>query len=278
MPLPIPPTDLLVAMLAMTTVAIGAGAGVLFLLRSRFGSSRLASATAAVAVGLLIVHAFWLNGNPALARLVRSPNAIVWANFSPIFAAVLVAAAWRAMPVRWQRWMVAIVLSTIALVQAYGPIFGRVPATREPRVIDGVHHQSTLSTCSAAAAATLLGTYGIDTNEGEMAQLCLTRESGTLQLGLYRGLRLKAPDATVEFLNEDFEALLTSPSPAIVSFGEKHPKWQLWQPRVGHSVVVLGRQADGQLLIADPMTGGTYPMPPDELRRLWTGEALRIHR
>jgi len=265
-------------MLAMVTVAIVAGAAVLLLLRSRYGSPGLASLSAAVAVGLLIAHAFWMNGNPMLARLVRSPNAIVWANFSPIFAAVLVAAAWQAMRVRWQRWMVAVVLTAIALVQAYGPIFGRVPATRAARVVDGVHHQSTLSTCSAAAAATLLGTCGIHTSETEMADLCLTRESGTLQLGLYRGLRLKAPDATVEFLNDDFDALLASPEPRIVSLGEKHPRWALWQPRVGHSVVVLGRQADGQLLIADPMTGGKYPMPPEQLRRNWTGEALRIRR
>jgi ABC-type bacteriocin/lantibiotic exporter with double-glycine peptidase domain len=192
-----------------------------------------------------------------------------------VFAAMLIAAAWRTMAVRWQRWVVLGAVSAICVAQAYGPLFGRVPPTGPSRVADGVHRQSTLSTCSAAAAATLLGAAGIATTETEMADLCLTRAGGTLQLGLYRGLRLKTPGMDVEFLNGDFDAVVTSPRPVIASLGDGQSRPFL-QRRVGHSVVILGRDADGRLDIADPMTGSRYPMTPDAFRRLWAGEAMRL--
>lgn len=270
----LPPPTLIVAMFSMIVLATSVGWFTTHLLKRR--SARWTSFAAAVAAGLLMLHAVWLNGNVTLARLVRSPDVIVWSNFSLLFVAILVASAWRAMTIRWQRWLVALLLPSIGLGQAYGPLFGRVPSTQSSRVVDGVHHQSTLSTCSAAAAATLLGTIGIATTETEMAGLCLTRESGTLQLGLYRGLRLKADSATVEFLNGNFDAVLTSPQPVIVSLGAAHAGWSFLQPRVGHSVVILKRRPDGQLEIADPMTGGRYAMPPNEFRRVWTGEAMRL--
>ncbi|MGN6625549.1 MAG: C39 family peptidase [Tepidisphaeraceae bacterium] len=165
------------------------------------------------------------------------------------------------MTVTWQRWVMLLGLSAFCVAQAYGPIFGDVPPVGPSRVVNGVHHQSTLSTCSAAAAATLLGYDGIQSTEAEMAKLCLTRSGGTLQLGLYRGLRIKAPRATVEFLNDDFTAVVSSSRPVIVSLGLRRSLWNLLQPRGGHSVVILGRTEDGRLQIADPMTGGSYPMP-----------------
>jgi hypothetical protein len=180
------------------------------------------------------------------------------------------------MAVRWQRWTMLTGVSLICVWQAYGLLFGRVPPTAPPRIVDGVHRQSTLSTCSAAAAATLLETIGISTTETEMAALCLTRDAGTLQLGLYRGLRLKAPAASVEFLNGDFGAVVASPRPVIAALGIGPAGWTPIQRRAGHSVVVMGRLPDGRLDIADPLTGRHYPMTPDAFRQAWAGEAMRL--
>lgn len=269
-----PPLDIFLAMVVMFIAAIALGASIARVLRRK--STRTASVGAALAVALLVLHAVWLNGNPRLAQWVGSPDAIVWSNLSPLFAAVLVACAWWTMGVRWQRWLVLIVVSTVCLTQAYGPLFGRVSPTKPARVTDGVHRQSTLATCSAAAAATLLETIGIATNETEMAALCLTRTAGTFQLGLYRGLRLKAPGSSVEFLNDDLQAVVTSPRPVIVSVGIDPIGWSLLPRRVGHSVVIIGHTNDGQLDIADPLTGGRYLMTPDAFKDIWMGEAMRL--
>lgn len=269
-----PPLSLLIAMCVMNAIALIAA--ILLIQWLSRASSRVAGVVAAAGAVLLVLHAFWLNGNPLLARVVQSADAIVWANFSPLFVALLAAGAWRSMGVRWQRWAVVVALALICVVQAYGPLFGRVPATKPPRVSEGVHRQTTLSTCSAAAAATLLGAAGIETTESEMADLCLTREGGTLQLGLYRGLRLKAPDFRTEFLNDDIDAVSASLQPVIASLGAGPSGFNPLIRRVGHSVVIMGRLDDGQLDIADPMTGKRYPMTRDAFLRVWTGEAMRL--
>jgi hypothetical protein len=270
----LPPLSLVIAM--GTMIVIATTLAVLVERRLRRASPRTATAIAIVGAGLLVAHALWLNGNPWFTRMVPAADAIVSTNFSPLFVALLVAAAWRRMTVRWQRWLMVLVLASVCVLQAYGPLFGRVPVAKPPRIANGVHRQSTSSTCSAAAAATLLGAIGIDATEQEMIELCLTRESGTLQLGLYRGLRRKAPGARVEILNNDLPAIGSSPVPVIVSLGSATPGWRLLERRLGHSVVILSRDAEGRYDIADPVTGGRYPMREVQFRRLWTGEAMRV--
>jgi predicted double-glycine peptidase len=267
------PPDLLLAMAVMILLAVASGVGLGLLLRRL--PTWVSTLTALLGTALLVAHATYLNGSPALATRVGSPNAIVWSNFSFLFSAVLVAGAWKTMTVRWQRYFVAIVLLGAGIYSAYLPLFGTPPRTSPPRVVHGVHRQTTLSTCSAAAAATLLGTYGIDTTETEMADLCLTREGGTFQLGLYRGLRLKAPGRRVEFLNHDFEAVTHSPQPVLVSLGVAADGTNPLLRRVGHSVVIFGRLGDTHLIVGDPVSG-RYAMETEEFRRLWTGEALRL--
>ena len=264
--------ELLLAMTIMIAASIALAVFVSSQLKT--ASMRTTQIIATVAVTLLVLHALWLNGHPALITWVGSPDAIVWANGSPLFVALLIAAAWRSIAIRWQRYAVAIALSGICLMQAYGPIFGSPPPMRPSRITQGVHRQSTLSTCSAAAAATLLGDRGIATTETEMAGLCLTRSRGTLQVGLYRGLRLKMPDAKVQFLNGNFDRVLNAQGPVLVGIGLGDDAAFGWQ-RVGHSVVVFGRTGDGNLDIGDPMSG-RYTMTPHELRQRWTGQALQV--
>jgi len=51
--------------------------------------------------------------------------------------------------------------------------------------------QTSSDTCSAAAAVTFLGMYGIKTTEAEVARLALTKQGkGTDRLGLYRALKI----------------------------------------------------------------------------------------
>lgn len=271
------PTSVLIAMGTMVVVSAALTVGLVLLLRR--SALWVSKVFALVGTAMLITHAFVLNGSPVLASFVGSPDAIVWSNFSPLFVAVLASGVWKSMTIPWQRYLAVSALAGVCVFQAYGPLFGSVPRTMAPPITaGGVHRQSTLSTCSAAAAATLLGRYDIPTTESEMAELCLTREGGTYQLGLYRGLRLKAPAARIEFLNHDFDAVTTSPQPVLVSIGVAARETVNINPllrRVGHSVVIFGRLPDDRLVVGDPVSGRSA-MTVDEFRNVWTGEAVRF--
>ena len=134
---------------------------------------------------------------------------------------------------------------------------------------------------------TLLQCHGIEANEREMTELCLTNKTGTSLLGLYRGLKLKTrdTDCDVEIVRSSVEELLRAEKyPLIVSVRlEREPPrpssentpapFRLLRAR--HTIVVFGITDDGRVEVGDPGCGDTEWFL-DDLRARWSGEGLRL--
>jgi hypothetical protein len=272
-------TDLYLAvalMLAVTVAATWFGL--------RFGR-RVGAAVALVTCAFTVYFALFLRDELALTKVVPSSAAIVYANPLPPAVGLMCGLAWRYIPGR--RWYTAAQLLTFALLclyQSFGAFLG-VPPPLDDRWKNGVCRQTSLASCSPAAAATLLRAHGIDATEAEMADLCLTRPAGTAMLGLYRGLKLKTSNTglAVEAFRGDVEALRTQPGPLILSvrldrrpgIDPRYEQLWGWAPGVSHSVVFFGFRPDGKADIGDPAVGREAWRVQD-LQVLWHGEGLRI--
>jgi hypothetical protein len=148
--------------------------------------------------------------------------------------------------------------------------------------------QSTPDTCSAAAAATVLGAYGIETNEQEMAKLCLTKR-GTTWLGLYHGLSIKLGGRAcqVQFFRTGADELAKLAAdgplllccqldPKIAHLAPEYVREDGWIPGVAHTVVYFGR-VNAVHIIGDP-SQGYEKWSNRDLSSLWSGHGLRVHR
>lgn len=138
----------------------------------------------------------------------------------------------------------------------------------------GAARQTTAWSCGAASAVTLLAAHSVPSTEREMGELCLTYPGrGTTMPRFRRGLSLKvaregAPLRVRAADHLSMEELEAFPRPCLIGI-----EFTLF---VDHAVVLLGRAADGNWLVADPLHGAVRPMPPDELRRRFTGEAIAL--
>lgn len=154
------------------------------------------------------------------------------------------------------------------------------------------------ASCVPAAAATLLGEYGIDTTEKEMAIHCLTSGNGTLSLAAFRGIHVGARGTglgTRAFVREpstksidehlplfalvDYESQLSAsrvPPPGAASYSGKSKNTALRSSQDGrHAVVLLERLEDGQYLVADPAVGKVR-WTEEYFRHIWVGEAIYL--
>jgi hypothetical protein len=179
-------------------------------------------------------------------------------------------------------------LFAAGLYTTIDPVLGQAPTCRSnwERLGGGrLFLQTTDSTCSAAAAATLLSLHGIATDEQEMADLCLTRE-GTTWKGLFRGLSLKTewtPWQVDVFRGTPADLDAPNSYPVLVCaelrrnapFEQVYQEEYGWIPGTPHSVVVLGRAHDGTYIIHDPVAGREF-WDEEEMRLLWTGSAVRL--
>jgi MFS family permease len=227
-------------------------------------------------------HLFW-------ARLVPVSAAIVYTNLTAIFAALAAGWAWR-MPqlTTWRRAFVTGALALASLAAILWPLLSiaiRPPPAGKDKWQGPVALQSSWATCSPAAAATLLSAEGIAVHEHDMIPLCLTDYDGTPTLGLYRGLKLMASrhNRQLEIVDPSLEKLLTDNDwPVLMAVrlprGVDDPRFEQewgWIPGMGHSVVALGRDPNGTLLIADPAVGLEL-WTEDKLKTLWQGNGLRV--
>jgi hypothetical protein len=132
---------------------------------------------------------------------------------------------------------------------------------------DGVCLQTSGYSCSAAASAALLHVYGVPATEREMAELCVTCNSGsgqggTTHSGIMRGLRIKLDGAkTVRVARPSYDAL---PQPSLVGLR--------LSPTLTHSVMVL-RVTPTEVSVMDPLYGrGT--LRRELFEREWLGSAI----
>jgi hypothetical protein len=215
---------------------------------------------------------------------------VFWTNVTLEGAAVLCAVLWCCVSSRRERRRAGLLFAPLLGVAlwSYAWYFEPLPPGVKGRAdASGLCLQSTVDSCSAAAAVMLLHRHGIAATEAEMAALCLTRAGkGTCAPGLYRGLALKA--ATQQLRPQVVspsqpEALRSLHQPAIITVGLKSntppniaAKMEGYGWNIGsrHTVVVLGTDAAGRWIeIADP-SNGKERWPTEELAHLWDGNAL----
>jgi hypothetical protein len=223
-----------------------------------------------------------------LTTLLPYSNLIVVGNWFPLAAGLLGGFAWRRVPGRFVRKSLSVAsLAAVAGYAAISPTLGELPACGNVWD-DEICVQTTSNTCTPACAATLLRLYGIDADEADMAELCLTRE-GTTWMGLYRGLKRMTGGTRwdVEVLECGPDQLLAiSDSPMILSVGlngnvvglgdPRVEEWG-WRPGAGHSVVMLGKDDANGWRIADPAPGyGAESWSAENLRTLFRGTAIRL--
>lgn len=272
---------LTVEILAVLLIAAGVGIGAYRAVRTPL----IAIPVAAMAAGWVVFDVAYLRHTAIPARLIPWADVIALGNLSPIAIALLLAMLFRLRSGHIVFSIIlAIALGGVGVRQSYRWAFDPKPTTND-RWKGGVCLQTTGATCSPAAAATLLGIYGIATTEEEMARLCLTTIDGTSQLGLYRGLCLKTHDTPwkVEIVTGPVERVYESP-PVIVSVGigqfqnvdPRYTREWSWTPGVLHSAVFLGFSRDGEhVYMADPGVGPER-WKRESLETLWKGTGFRL--
>lgn len=149
------------------------------------------------------------------------------------------------LPVRWNRCVVyGVTFCLLSCSLWEGRWMVSPPDESSTQRADENHHchQTTLHTCAPAACVSMLSHWGVSATEGEMARLCLTRESGTSMFNIYRGLKLKLRDSEygVKLMKLDASKLRDLGVPAIII-------------AEGHSVVV--RVVGGEVVVNDPLYG-----------------------
>ena len=247
---------------------------------------RTRAVTALVAIGtlvLLLTYGFTLYGTLTIARILPFSNVIVVGNWIPPGAAVLmgILASQRSIP-RWRRHALLILLASLAWYPVARDVWAPHPPPGKPLFFYGVCVQTTAASCSPCSATNLLLEHNIPATEREMMDLCLTRATGTPELGLYRGLKLKTAntDWDVEVLKTDLDTLQrTNLFPAILlvsTYGEEN---SVGGPlgTVGHAIVVYGFTDHGRVEIADP-SAGRQRLLVTVLRDRFCGTALRLVR
>jgi len=213
--------------------------------------------------------------------------AVIYSNFLPLLSALLIGVIWQSKNIpRWRR----IILVTAVIILAFRVSFNIITVQTPDcwEVWDEqVCLQTSQSTCSAAAAATLLEHYGIKSSEGEMARLSLTGEWGTCLHGLYRGLRIKTKKTPfhVSVRAADVDNLQNKVTlPVILNVrldkrvAEKDPRYANewgWQLGVIHTVVLFRFAENGLVEIGDPGTGREF-WDIQALQDLWYGEYISL--
>jgi hypothetical protein len=278
-------TDIYLAIAIVSVVSLLLGSGAYLVARQ--AAKWVSILIAAGAAGLIVLNIAHLRHSLWPVRLLPVSNMIVYADPTPELGAILGGAALVLMSGTFWRKMVLVgPLLGLCLWGSFGVCFGTKPPM-ENRWRRGICLQTSMSSCSAAAAATLLRTHGIATTEAEMAELCLTNLDGTSPRGVYRGLKIKTEGTAwaVKVFHGDLATLQALKEPVLLTM-ELVPKpgidpryqeqWG-WAPGVAHSVVVLRSRPDDRFDMGDPSRG--YEVWDHRaIETLWKGDGLMLVR
>ena len=292
--------DLFVASSVMTVLCLATATLVVRMIKL---GSRFSSVILCLCVGAATACVYFLNDWLAWARYFPWTAVIIWTNFAPVFLSAAAAAA-IAIPRRplWRRVGLSGLLALFAMATLLQPIIQPVirPVQCSAKTLwlsQEVCHQSGSVTCSPAAAATLLRASGIEAEESQLAEWCLTDSMGTTSLGLWRGLRLatagthwepQVMDVTLDDLTGENARTYIFPCLVVVGFprfgiagapeiASKYVEQYGWPRGFRHSVVLFGPADDGKMDVGDPSIGRERWAMKD-LEVLWRGEALRLVR
>ena len=292
--------DLVIAMSVMVFLCLSTGWFVALRIKRRPDFS---SVVLCVSVSGAAGCVYFLNGWLTWARFIPLTAAIIWTNFAPILLCAAAPAA-IAIPNRplWRRAGLSVVLGLFAMGTLVQPVVQPVirPVRHSTNTVwlgRDVCQQSSSVTCSPAAAATLLRANGIDVEESQLIEWCLTDALGTTSLGLWRGLRMATAHTHLEpqVMNVTLNDLLSRERgddlfPCVILVGfprfgsaaspeieSRYTKEYGWPKGFRHSVVLYGPADDGGLDIGDPSIGHERWVKQD-LEILWRGEAVRLVR
>lgn len=237
-----------------------------------------------------VTEVLFLSDRLALAVLMPWSGVVVLALGMPLPLVVLfLTLLWPRLPSA-RRLVLVVPLLLLTLWLALGSLWGVPPETSPaPPDPQGVVRQTSEASCSAASAATLLAHVKLPAEERELATLCLTRNTGTPLLGVYRGLRHKTAGTPwrVRVLShasvEQLRAACAQ-GPVLISVGLD--RWQRgydrryvtdwgWTPGKRHAVVVFGFLPNGKLDMGDPSVGREQ-WNVEALSVLWNGEGIQL--
>ena len=248
-------------------------------------SGRLGLMVASLVVLIIVAYIVFFWDNAILTSLIPYSNVILLGNFFPIGAAVLSGVACgRLKEFPFRQAATAIAMLIAGGVGLFWPLLGSPPECKD-KWAGSTCLQTSESSCMAAASATLLKSYGVETSEQRMARLCFTRERGTNWLGLYHGLsvQLKSKGLRPVLFDENLEELKKHRDPQIISCeltaeaAKTHPdlsnEWG-WIEGVKHAVVLISIE-DDSVRVADP-SNGLERWSIDQLRLLWDGRGARV--
>ena len=264
-----------------------------FVLMATVWSTRNITRREATAVGvvvalLMVCYLRFIWKSSVLAEYLPYSAIVVLSNWFPLAAAFLAGITWtHGYGSKLRRVLFGGILFATSCWSVVSPLIGEPPICENIWDEHSVCRQTSRYTCTPAAAAMLLTWHGIQAEESEMAELCLTRKGTTWQ-GLFRGLTIKTRGEpyrvrVVECSWDELENKLTGP--AILSVGidpskpypEIYTKHWGWMPGVWHSVMLRDIIPDGRLSIADPAVGAEYWSEFD-LKTLFRGRFLTLER
>lgn len=243
-----------------------------------------------------LFFAWMLSGRLLWAFLIPDDSVIFLSNLMPLLLSFAAGLAFETHSLtRWSRPIViacfVLLASAYALLPYVRPRLYPVDLSARTQWSGAVCLQSHASTCAPAAAVTLLRLNGMLASEKELVESCLTSSRGTEPLGLYRGL-------SIAVRNRPYRARVAQPEPSnwqsngqlpnisLVRLGGSldssgpstrggSSRWLLGPRAEGHAVVVLGQDATGHWLIADPAFG-TTKWTDQQFRDRFTGDAIYL--
>ncbi|QDV15169.1 hypothetical protein CA51_50810 [Rosistilla oblonga] len=250
--------------------------------------------TAAMAILLIgaFGNVFYSTGLIVWARYIPHSAVIVWANVVPIAAAISAGLAYRLPNTpHWRQLLASGLLGLLSFGTVFWPLQGFILRPPQPggnTWSQGVALQTSWSSCSPAAAATLLRANGVDVDESDLMTACLTDNRGTVSLGLYRGVKLfaDANDLEVEIVPPSLDQLIIDDQwPVLLMVrlpktGVEDPRYEHnwgWIPGLGHSVVCFGRLPNGNFIVGDPSIGREQ-WTTEDMKILWHGDGIRLHK
>ena len=299
--------DLYLALLIMIALSAGMFAlGAFTAARAARAARRRAVTLTILVLLLLIFFATSLWDSLLMARLLPFSSAVVLGNWIPPLTALLAGLTWSLLRERRQSRLVLVpAILLVAVIKSYAPLNGAPPPPLRDRWAGDACVQTSDSSCSAAAAATLLRAHSAATavataqsvaegrlresiaaTEREMAELCLTRRTCTTMLGLYRGLKLKTAGTRWDvqpFAGSDALLRLPGGRPVLIAVGlpaggaadRRFGRDYGWSNGARHTVVLFGYSGDGKVDVADPSVGREQWFSRD-LTVLYRGQGLRL--
>jgi len=242
--------------------------------------------SAASTIGLGISH-FLLNDSPRVAAWLPVTSLPILGNWLLPFGATLAGCLWKLPGASAVRRLLLVAPLVGLCLFPYVRVLAATPPPCGNFWKDRVCLQSTAGNCGAAAAATLLKAWNMETTESEMARLCRTDASGTSTFGIVRGLRLKTGGSGLKVSSgraTPDQLLHGVPLPAILlvqlsaDVDRRDPRYSRdwgWVRGIKHTVVLYGFTAEGKPEIGDPSFGREH-WDQQALRDLWTGDYVAL--